>query len=596
MKGECVVVLSKPPNTAFKHLSTGNIWASGDSLRMELTGTASLSQPGRRYIVSIITVGILLFAALGLLTIDRTMRGSALDEATQAAQNEAAILAAGLESELGKFSLVPLVLARDPQVQALMAGDESQQSGLNQRMEQLAGKSGAAVIYLMDRNGLTLAASNWHRPDSFVGSIYGFRRYFIDAKSLGVATEFALGTVSRRPGLYIARRVDASSGPVGVVAIKVEFNQLESSWANATSGVYVTDAKGVILVTSNPAWRFSTTMPMAGGVRDTEQDLRQFGKATLPRFEPMLGSAVGGTPSLIESRHPVAPLDWNLHLLSDTSSALAAAKANGRLLFLLLLMLTVALAALAVIVNRRREAKAEALVNERTGRLRDQLQQANRLATLGQITAGVGHEIRQPVAAIRILAETGERLGERGAYHEATENFARIAALTERIGTITDELRRFSRRGNREPREVPLRQVIDGALLLLRDRAGQLAIDLVLPSEPAVDQIVRGEHVALEQVLVNLLQNAIDATGQGGRVSLDIVASNQFQQLSVTDDGPGINAEQRSSLFQPFASTKPDGLGLGLVISQDIMRELGGDLVEEQIAQGARFTMRIPKS
>lgn len=562
---------------------------------MELTGSASLSQPGRRYLVSIITVGILLFAALGLLAIDRTMRGSALDEATQAAQNEAAILAAGLESELGKFSLVPLVLARDPQVQALMAGDKSQQSGLNQRMEQLAGKSGAAVIYLMDRNGLTLAASNWHRPDSFVGSIYGFRRYFIDAKGLGVATEFALGTVSRRPGLYIARRVDASSGPVGVVAIKVEFNQLESSWAKATSGVYVTDAKGVILVTSNPAWRFSTTMPMAEVRRDAEQDLRQFGKATLPRFEPMLGSAAAGTPSLIESRHPVAPLDWNLHLLSDTSSALAAAKANGRLLFLLLLMLTVALAALGVIVNRRREAKAEALVNERTGRLRDQLQQANRLATLGQITAGVGHEIRQPVAAIRILAETGERLGQRGAYHEATGNFTRIAALTERIGTITDELRRFSRRGNREPREVPLRQVIDGALLLLRDRAGQLAIDLVLPSEPAVDQIVRGEHVALEQVLVNLLQNAFDATGQGGRVSLDIAASNQFQQLSVTDDGPGINAEQRSSLFQPFASTKPDGLGLGLVISQDIMRELGGDLVEEQIAQGARFTMRIPK-
>jgi two-component system, NtrC family, C4-dicarboxylate transport sensor histidine kinase DctB len=564
---------------------------------MNLIGKAPpTSPPGRRYLVSIIAIGILLLAALGLLAIDRAMRASALDEAENAAQNEAAILAAGLESELDKFSLVPLVLVRDPQVQSLVAGDRAQQAGLNQRLQQIAGQTGAAVIYLMNSDGLTLSASNWSRPDSFVGSNYGFRRYFRDARASGVATEFALGTVSRRPGLYIARRVDGLSGPVGVVAIKVEFNLLEASWAKATSGVYVTDAAGVILVTSNPAWRFSTTQPIAPGQRDAERDLRQFGKATLPRFDRSAVGVQSPTPALIESIHPVAPLDWNLHLLSDPSTSLAAAKANGRLLFLLLLVLAATVAALAVIGIRRREARAEALVNERTGRLRDQLQQANRLATLGQITAGVGHEIRQPVAAIRILAETGERLSGHGAHDDAAANFARITDLTGRIGTITDELRRFSRRGDREPRQVPLRQVIDGALLLLRDRVSQLDIDLILPSEAALDLIVRGEHVALEQVLVNLLQNAFDATGHGGRVAISVAESGQFRQLSVTDNGPGLTAEQRFSLFQPFATTKPEGLGLGLVISQDIMRGLGGDLAEEQITEGTRFTMRIPSA
>lgn len=562
-----------------------------------LTGKSpSSSQPGRRYLAGIIAIGILLLAALGLLAIDRTMRASALDEAENAAQNEAAILAAGLESELDKFSLVPLVLARDPQVQSLMAGDRAQQVGLNQRLQQIAKQTGAAVIYLMNRDGLTLAASNWNRPDSFVGSAYNFRRYFMDAKASGVATEFALGTVSRRPGLYIARRVDGPSGPVGVVAIKVEFNSLEASWAKATSGVYVTDAQGVILVTSNPAWRFSTTGPMAPGQRNAEQDLRQFGKAKLLRFAPPKNSASALTLALIESLQPVAPLDWNLHLLSDTSTSLAAAKANGRLLFLLLLVLATGVATLVIIGIRRREDRAEALLDERTGRLRDQLQQANRLATLGQITAGVGHEIRQPVAAIRILAETGERLGERGEHAEATANFVRIAALTDRIGTITDELRRFSRRGDREPREVPLRQVIDGALLLLRDRMAQLDIDLALPPETSLDLIVRGEHVALEQVLVNLLQNAFDATGQAGIVSIEIAQSGKFRQLSVTDNGSGLTADQRASLFQPFVTTKPEGLGLGLVISQDIMRGLGGDLIEEPAAVGTRFTMVIPSA
>ncbi len=561
---------------------------------MMLTGkTPSPPLPGRQYLAGIIAIGVLLIAALGLLATDRTMRASALNEAENAAQNEAAILTAGLESELDKFSLVPLVLAHDPQVQSLMAGDSAQQSSLNQRLQQIAKQSGAAVIYLMNRDGLTLAASNWNQSDSFVGSNYGFRRYYRDARRSGVATEFALGTVSRRPGLYIARRVDGPSGPVGVVAIKVEFNPLEANWAKATSGVYVTDADGIILVTSNPAWRFNTTWPIAPGQRDAEQDLRQFGRAELARFDPSVGSARTGTPALIESRQSVRPLDWNLHLLSDPSTSLAAAKANGRLLFLLLLVLAAVVAAMAFIVVRRREAKAEALVSEQTGRLRDQLQQANRLATLGQITAGVGHEIRQPVAAIRILAETGERLGERGAHDEAAANFSRITALTDRIGIITDELRRFSRRGNREPRQVPLRQVIDGAQLLLRDRVAQLEIDLVLPPQLALDLIVRGEHVALEQVLVNLLQNALDATGQGGRVAIDIAETDKFRRLSVTDNGPGLTAEQRTNLFQPFTTTKADGLGLGLVISQDIMRGLGGDLVEEPLAQGARFTMLI---
>lgn len=562
---------------------------------MNLTGKTPLpSQPGRRYLAGIVAIGILLLATLGLLAIDRTMRASALDEAENAAQNEAAILAAGLESELDKFSLVPLVLARDPQVQSLMTGDRAQQPGLNQRLQQVATQTGAAVIYLMNRDGLTLAASNWDRPDSFVGSAYGFRRYFRDARTSGVATEFALGTVSRRPGLYIARRVDRPSGPVGVVAIKVEFNPLEASWTKATSGVYVTDANGVILVTSNPAWRFSTIRPTAQGLRDAQQDLRQFGKAELTRFDLDSVGAESLTPALIESRQPVAPLNWQLHLLSDPSTSLAAAKANGRLLFLMLLVLAIAIAGLAAYGIRRRAARAEAVLEERTGRLRDQLQQANRLATLGQITAGVGHEIRQPVAAIRILAETGERLGVRGSHEEAAANFARITALTDRIGTITDELRRFSRRGDREPRLVPLRQVIDGALLLLRDRVAQLDIDLALPPEPVLDLIVRGEHVGLEQVLVNLLQNAFDATARGGRVSVEISEAGQFRQLSVTDNGPGLTSVQRSSLFQPFATTKPDGLGLGLVISQDIMRGLGGDLVEEPMAKGARFTMRIP--
>lgn len=550
----------------------------------------------QRFITPVLALGAVILAVAGLLATDWTVRASALAEAKLAAANEAALLAAGLESELEKFSLVPLVLARDPQVQSLMKSNRAVVRDVNQRLEQLARQTGASEIYLMDIDGLTLAASNWQRPDSFIGTNYGFRRYFRNAKRSGLSSQFALGTVSRRPGLFIARRVDAPTGPVGVVAVKVEFPALEAKWAKATSGVFVTDPEGVILVTSHPSWRFGVVPSNAPARRNAPDDLRDFGRSELALFDPdALRTHRLGLPYIVSHR-PIAQFDWTLHLFSNPEPAVVAAKAGGRLIFLLLLVLIGIVAGLAAIALRRRRAKEEILINQRTALLRDQLQQANRLATLGQITAGVGHEIRQPVAAIRILAETGERLADRGAHDEARHNFTRITALTDRIGAITDELLRFSRRGLREARQVPLRQVIDGALLLLRDRMAQLGTELALPPGDELSSSVRGEHVGLEQVLINLLQNALDATGQGGKVTISVARGASSLGLSVTDDGPGLTADQRASLFQPFATTKVDGLGLGLVISQDIMRSLGGELLEEPMPHGCRFTMMIPCS
>ncbi|MFN7324450.1 MAG: ATP-binding protein, partial [Sphingomonadales bacterium] len=87
---------------------------------------------------------------------------------------------------------------------------------------------------------------------------------------------------------------------------------------------------------------------------------------------------------------------------------------------------------------------------------------------------------------------------------------------------------------------------------------------------------------------------ALDAAGQRGRVAIEVMEAGPFIRLSVIDNGPGLTTEQRANLFQPFATTKAEGLGLGLVISQDIMRGLGGDLVADEMPAGACFTMAIP--
>jgi two-component system C4-dicarboxylate transport sensor histidine kinase DctB len=139
-----------------------------------------------------------------------------------------------------------------------------------------------------------------------------------------------------------------------------------------------------------------------------------------------------------------------------------------------------------------------------------------------------------------------------------------------------------------------LAEVIDGSLLLLRDQIRQKGLTLDRPAADLAATRVRARHVQLEQVLVNLLQNAVQACGEGGQIALAIAAEGDMVRLSVSDDGPGVPAELRETLFQPFVTSKSEGIGLGLAISHDIMRQLGGDLVHDETATGARFTMVMP--
>lgn len=557
--------------------------------------TAPISQArDRMTLVTIIAAAILVIALLGYVGLERALRNAALAEAQVAAAGDAAILAEGLQSELEKFSLVPLVLAEDPQVQELLAGDFSGETILNQRLEELAVQTGAATIYLTDANGTTLAASNWQLPTSFVGSNYAFRRYFTTTMESGNATQFALGTVSRRPGLYMAQRVGAGAQILGIVAVKVEFDALELSWLDGTEGVFVTDADGVVLVTSNPDWRFNTVRPEVSSQRDRIADERQFGLADLP---PMPNVAAGATlveTALIEAEHTISPNDWVLHLLFDPAPRLSAARANAQLALILALFAASLVGGAVFVLRSRRQARMEMQAKERATKWRDQMQQANRLAMLGQVTAGIGHEIRQPVSAMRVYAENGSKMIGLGDTASAKENFGKIVSLADRIGMITEELRQFSRQNTAQPREISLGEVIEGALLMLGDRITNCQIALKIPEADDLAIKVRGEHVGLEQVLINLLQNAIDASGAGGKIEIEITKRTEQCALTVSDSGPGLTDVQRNTLFQPFATTKQDGLGLGLVISQDIMRSLGGSLNADANGSGARFTMTVP--
>ena len=581
----------------------------------------------------------LVVMVLGAFGAGEVARRDAEKELARQAEAAAALHAAVLRSELEKHRSLPLALAGDPDVASLLQEPAPISDRVNRKLEGLAEQTRAAAIYVIGANGITRAASNWNLPTSFVGADYGFRPYFVNAMRNGRAEFFALGTVSGRPGLYLARRVDGAEGPLGVVVVKVEFDALEAEWRASGEPAYVVDPGGVVLITSVADWRFRTTEPLDERRRRLtliDQTLRPEALRPLPFATP-----AGDRPRLLETaldeksepqgwmhaQSGTATPGWTLHLLTPTRGAISAAVGSARALAALIVTLIAGLA--AVLLRRRQQALARARAEEearlelerridaRTAELRtanaalnrqieerrraetarellrDELVQASKLAALGQIVASVAHEINQPVAAIQTQAETAEVLLDRDQGDRVRAALRRIGEMTQRIGAITQELRIFSRKSDPKIDVIALEDAIHGALLLTRGRLDEGAIVLERQGDPTVK--VRADRFRLEQVIVNLIKNAAEAMVDTPtpRLVVAVAREGPIVRLTVADNGPGLTAQVREQLFTPFVTTRANGLGLGLVICRDIVASFGGELDLIDSAQGASFVATL---
>lgn len=580
----------------------------------------------------------LIAAAAAAAAAGATARRDAEAELRRQSETAAALHAAVLRSELEKHRSLPLAIAANPEIAHLLAGNAGGATAISHKLEELARQTRAAAIYVIDGQGITRAASNWRLPTSFVGADYGFRPYFTGAMRKGAAEFFALGTVSGRPGLYLARRVNDHAGrPVGVVVVKVEFDALEAEWRASGEPAYVVDPGGVILITSTPQWRFRTLKPLDAASRAltlADQTLDKGALSPLPFATPqserpsLIAAPLDGVVrEWMHSRADTATPGWTLHLLTPTRGTIDVAVDNARALAALIVTLGFGVA--AVLLRRRQQAVArdraaaearielERRIDERTQDLseankalnreieerqqaeaareamRDELVQAGKLAALGQIAAGVAHEINQPVAAIRTQAETALAYLQRDQASKATRPLQRVGELTMRIGAITQELRAFSRKSDSRLGPVRLSQAVDGALLLLGGRLRQQGVRLT--RDRGEDPEVLGDRFRLEQVIVNLMQNASEAMegAPSAAISLSIHTRGSEVDLVIADNGPGVAADIRDQLFTPFVTDKPNGLGLGLVICRDIIASFGGELALRPSSVGAAFVITL---
>ena len=549
----------------------------------------------------------------------------------------------GLHGALRRYEPLPALIAERPVLMRLLEnpGNAALADQVNRQLRVTADDVQASDIYVMNETGLTLAASNYYKERTFIGRDFSFRPYFVQAMTGKLGRYFALGTTSRERGYFFAAPVARADRTLGVVAVKFTVGSFEDAWRGGESEILVTDDNGVIFMSSRSDWHFRTLEPLTPSALSSIERNRQYPLdriAPLPNDTEALGAGLstirirsaGDTQEFVSSTVAIAAAGWRVSILTPTENAkaqaltvlavgilallfagliaavflqrrarlverLEAQRANQELLEKRVAERTVDLDA----ANRqlRQEVEERRLAEKRLRQTQAELVQAGKLAALGQMSAALSHEYNQPLAAVKSYAENAAAFLDRREPAKARDNIGHISKLADRMAAISKHLRNFARRPQDKVSEIALVTVIDEAIDLMAPRlkgcGGSISFD-----RPAGEIWARGGQVRLQQVLVNLFNNALDAMEavDGPQIHVSVEPAGERWQIGVRDHGPGLAEDLLPAIFDPFFTTKAPGkgLGLGLSISYNIIKDFGGELRARNVeGGGALFIVEL---
>lgn len=683
-----------------------------------------------------------------------------------------------LQQELDRYKDIPkLISTHSELLNPLLhpGGDAEARASLY--LEKVNETIGASDAYLMNSEGMTVAASNWDKEKTFVGRNFAFRPYFKDGISGQAGRYFALGTTSKKRGYFFSYPVHYRGKTLGVIIVKIDINDIENDWNDPLTDILVTDEDGVIFLSTRPEWKFRTLTPLSQDDLQRILSSLRYGEESLEALNVIkrkdrgdgteLVTLVDGdwassesldgvkTRQYLQQTRQVEDAGFNVSILANIkaverqvfTNVLLASFSYGALVFLLLFLFTRRRVAEQREQFKRQEQQAlessearvraiidnthaglitldhlgriesfnptaeklfgypaedvqgkyfshllaqqdravcwqhittstdddtelmiEALgcredntqipvelvigrmiregdryfivtvhdmterkqyeqklrkardmlehrVDERTEDLsranarlltemeqhkhtQNELIQAAKLAVLGQMSAGINHELNQPLTAIRSYADNARSFLDINKPEPAQENLGEISLLTERMAKIIGPLKEFSRKTTGQLSPISLQAAKDGAMAIMYGQLAKAQVDIVWP-ENAAEVYMLGDMLRLEQVLVNLISNAMQAMDALSSPRIEISASQQntMMSIAVRDFGPGVPERDLEKVFEPFYTTKLDkqGLGLGLSISHRIILSMGGQLtVTNHPDGGAVFTVLLP--
>ena len=550
----------------------------------------------------------LLMIAVGVVAVTNVLLTDRFTETTRnRAELRLALYSGNILSELRQNAIVPQLLGRDPTlITALNSGDFTQSS---QRLITFNEELSAASLILMDADGRIVAATDRAR----IGESARAAPYFVDTLR---SRDNVFTIVPEDTGVFrffYSRRIDSNGALAGMIVVEVDLQKFENAWAGISDAVLVTNSEGTIIMTTEPRWR---------GLSEEEALQREPPNSSILRalqattdWSSVPGDAYLAGEAVMRADGRIPFQGWRI--ASFTTYASVRDKVNG-VLALEIMVFAILLAAAFYFLNRKtavrmalfqRESAELRALNARlqreiAERLRVQenlavaeqtIQQSSKLAVLGEMSAAVSHELNQPLAAMKTYLAGARLLLSRNRPDEALSSFQRIDDLIERMGAITKQLKSYARQDGRDFQPVNMGDAVNSALALMEPQLRQRKIDITR-TLPEDDVWVMGDRIRIEQVVINLLRNAVDATQTADDPVIEVLlAAGETAILTVRDNGTGI--VDIDNLFEPFYTTKQpgDGVGLGLAISSGIVNDLGGRLTARNAADGgAVFEMQLP--
>ncbi|WP_275098876.1 ATP-binding protein [Sedimenticola hydrogenitrophicus] len=570
-------------------------------------------------------------------------RQIALENLQQQNQHQLRLFVANLQGQLEKYEFLPELLSTNSLLLNFLQypNDVNSINALNRYLETINKVANASDTYLMNAEGWTIAASNWLSERPFIGRNFSYRPYFQQAMEGKLGRYFALGSTSNRRGYYFAYPVRDKEKIQGAVVMKIELLGFEESWRSLKEEFAVTDPDGVIFISTNDTWRYKSLYPLDDTVIARIHDSQRYWKAEIGTLAITPKDRISEQAQVVnlgDPRHSdhlmlvqeMPEAGWRVHTFASLDAV--NSQVLKSLLFATILYIAVVLLVLYLYQRIRRikererfELRAKRVLERRVGertadltaantrllqeieehrrtdetlrQTQDELIQAAKMAALGQMSSGINHELNQPLAAIRSYADNARALLTRDRQEEASWNLQQIAELTERMAKISSQLKVFSRKTSGQIVSVSLQAVIDNALKIVGPQLKETETVLrrVLPEE---EIYVMSDMVQLEQVLVNLITNAVHAVEQQAERCIQIAVSTRQGKaiIEILDNGPGIAKVNLGRIFDPFFTTKSEdrGLGLGLSISYRIVEMMHGSLTAANREQGgAVFTLQL---